>query len=514
VESRPATPTTSARPSGRLRAIAVRGMMWVGGERLGTRVVDQLFTIVLARLLVPSHFGTIALATVLTGFVSLFTYMGLGTAIIQRKEVDDADLSTAFWANISTGVVLFGVVAAASRLLGMFVQNSEVPVVASTLALRFVLAGGSVVQVALLSRQMNYRALSVRTILSTLVGGVVAVTLAYAGAGVWALVGQALTTTVVSTIALYVATGWRPKRIFSWERFRSLFSFGAPILISRMLNFSIRNVDNLLIGRFLGAQALGYYALGYTVFLAPLVDLGLIVNQVLFASLSRVQDESERLRRGFLDATEAVALVTLPMMVGLSLVAAFFVEVFFGARWLPSAPVISVLALAGFLRLLTTLGPAGLQAAGRPDLQLRWTVISILLYLPAFYVGLRWGIVGVATGYLIATAILTPIEFGFVTRVIGVRVHELVRALSPSVVGSAVMALVVWSIRQGLLALGLPKLVVLIVLIVAGIVSYLAAVWVLQRRALRRLVALVRGGLFSRSGRSRQPATPGEAVEG
>jgi PST family polysaccharide transporter len=496
-----------------MRALAVRGMMYLGGERLATRIIDQLFTIVLARLLVPSHFGTVALATVLTGFVSLFTYMGLGSALIQRKDIDETHMSTAFWANIATGFVMFGVVAYVSRFLTTFTQNPMAGIVAMALAGRFILAGGSVVQVALLSRRMDYLAMAFRSIIATIVGGIVALILAYAGAGVWALVGQALTMTATSTFVLYTATKWRPKFVFSWERFRELFSFGAPILASRMFGFLIRNVDNLLIGRFLGTQALGYYALGYTIFLAPLTDLGLIVNQVMFAALSRVQDESERLKRGFLDATEFVTMIMLPMMIGLALVAELFVSVLFGAKWLPSAPVISVLAIAGFFRLMVTLGPSGLQAAGRPDLHLQWAFLSVILYIPAFYVGLNWGIVGVAVGYLVATFVLVPIQFGFVARVMNVRAGEMLRTVYPAVASSAVMALVVWAARMLLVSTAVPRLIVLIALIALGVVTYVAVVWMVGRRAVRRLIRLFREGLLSRGGGRGRPQAPVPQVD-
>jgi O-antigen/teichoic acid export membrane protein len=496
-----------------MRALAVRGMMYLGGERIGTRVIDQLFTVVLARILVPSHFGTVALATVLTGFVNMFTYMGLGSALIQRKEIDETHLSTAFWANIATGFLMFGIVASVSPFLAAFGNNPMAGIIATALAGRFILAAGSVVQIAQLTRRMDYRAMSIRSILATVVGGVVAVILAYAGAGVWALVGQAIAMTATSTAVLYTATGWRPKFIFSWERFKELFSFGAPILGSRIFGFLIRNVDNLLIGRYLGTQALGFYALGYTIFLAPLADLGLIVNQVLFAALSRVHDETNRLKRGFLDATEFVTMVMLPMMVGLALVARPFVLVFFGEKWLPSAPVISVLAIAGFFRLMVTLGPSGLQAAGRPDLHLQWALLSVLLYLPAFYIGLKWGIVGVALGYFVATLVLVPIQFGFVGRVMKIRATEMLMTVYPAVVGSVVMAAVVWGARTLLAATSVPNFIVLVVLIALGALTYAATVWIVARRAVRRLVRLIREGLLTRGGGRGRAQTPMPQVD-
>src|SRR3972149_6434655 len=157
----------------------------------------------------------------------------------------------------------------------------------------------------------------------------------------------------------------------------------------------------------------------------------------MFSGLSRVQEDRERLRRGVLQGAQYVTLGVLPVMVGMALVAAPALELVFGRKWLPAAPVVSVLALAGFLQLMTTLGPSGLNAAGRTDLNLRWTMISSLLYLPAFAVGLRWGIVGVATGYLGATIVMVPVQFRYISSILHVRAAAMWAAGRPGGSGPA-----------------------------------------------------------------------------
>jgi PST family polysaccharide transporter len=247
--------------------------------------------------------------------------------------------------------------------------------------------------------------------------------------------------------------------------------------------------------------------MAYTIYLIPVNDVGL-VNTVMFSGFSRLQDDPHRFKRGLLLATRYVTIIGLPMMVGLSLVAPFVVEVFFGEKWLASAPVVSILAMAGFLQLILSLGPAALQGAGRADLRLRLSTLSMVLYLPAFALGLHWGISGVATGYLVATAIMTPVLYSYVARVVGVRPREMWEAIAPSLIGCAVMA---GAVTGGRWAIGnvasLPKIVSLALLIILGIVVYGVVAWLIQRDVVLGLVRTVRDAV---SGSKRRELTTAE----
>jgi PST family polysaccharide transporter len=462
---------------------AVRGAFWLAGDQIGSRLIDLAAAVVLARLLLPEHFGLLALAATSTAFFRLFANLGLGAAIVQRREVDDDYLSTSFWANLAAGGVLFLVVAASGEVLGVLLKEPRIGTLVLFLSLRFVIAAGSATQVAMISRRLDYRALSLRSIASTALAGVTGVALAYAGMGVWSLVGQELTRTAASTLLLYRATGWRPRRRFSWEKFRDLWSFGGPVLLSRLFNYLVRNADNILIGRFLGASALGFYAFGYSIFAAPINDFSAIVHRVMFSALSRLHGDEDRFKRGFLLATRYVTMIIMPVMIGLALVAPLAVVVVFGPRWAPSGPVVSLLALAGFVGMMTALGPSGLQASGRADLHLKNTLLSVVIYVPAFAFGLRWGITGVATGYLVATAALAPFGYRFLTAATGVTSRELWEAVAPAVTGCALMGAVVWPVRVGLQSAGTPVVVALVTLVVTGVVAYTGALWVMQRQA-------------------------------
>ncbi|MDR7519626.1 MAG: lipopolysaccharide biosynthesis protein [Armatimonadota bacterium] len=479
----------------RMDTVAVRGAIWLAGDQIGSRIIDLGFAVVLARLLLPEHFGLLAMAATSAAFFRLFANLGLGAAIVQRREVDDEYLSTAFWANLVAGAVLFLIVAASGEILGIVLREPRVGAVVLFLSLRFVIAAGSATHVAMISRRLDYRALALRSVASTVIAGTVAVALASAGMGVWSLVGQELVRTVANTILLYRATGWRPRRRFSWAKFRDLWSFGGPLLLSRVFNYLIRNADNLLVGRYLGASNLGFYAFGFAIFAAPLNDFTAIVHRVMFSALSRLQGDERRFRRGFLLATRYATMILMPVMTGLALVAPFLVVVFFGTKWEPSGPVVSLLALAGFVAMTTALGPSGLQASGRPELHLKGSVLSVLVYVPAFALGLRWGIVGVASGYLAATMVLAPFGYRFLRQATGVTLPELWEAMVPAITGCALMAAAVWPARWALQAAAVPALPTLVVLVALGGLVYVGVLWAMQRHAMLGLIGAVREAL-------------------
>ncbi|MGQ0549336.1 MAG: lipopolysaccharide biosynthesis protein [Armatimonadota bacterium] len=485
-ETRSAGPTKP-----RLRSLAIKGMLWLSGQRIGGRLLDQFFTIVMVRLLAPRDFGLLAMAAVFTGVLGLFTHSGISGAIVQRRDIDDRYLSTAFWANIALGCILMIVAVIASRFIGLFMREPLAGPIMVALSTRLVFDAAASTQAAWMSRRMLYRALSLRPLFATIVGGTIGMIMAFKGFGVWSLVGQQLGGSVAGAIALFYAGGFRPRLTFSWEQFKDLWSFGGPLFLSRLFGYAVRNTDNLLIGRYLGSMALGFYALAYSVFLVPVVDIGFPMTQVMFSTLSRLQDDADRLKRSFLLATRYITMIALPMMVGLSLVAPLLVAIVFGATWLPAGMVMSVLALAGFLQLMTALGPSALQAMGRTDLHMRWALLSVFLYLPAFAIGLRWGVVGVATGYLVATMVLTPIQWGFVARVIGVTVRDIWAAIFPSVVGCAVMTAVVLPARIALIERAVPKSVTLTVLVLLGVATYGGITWMTQRQALIKLLRML-----------------------
>ncbi len=496
----------------RIRATAMQGMLWLGGQRVASRALDQVFTILLVRMLLPRDYGLVAIAWIVVGFLEMFLEASGGSAVIQRREVDDEYLSTAFWTSLAVGAALFGLAFVSAPLIGTFLTEPLAGTVLLVLSFRLLMSSTWVTHAALATRRMNYRGLALVDAASVVVAGLTGIGMALAGMGVWSLVAKTLAASATATLGYYLVTRWRPAWRFSPAKFKDLWMFSTPLTVSRLFGHLVRNLDNLLIGRFLGSVALGYYALAYTAFRIPLQDVAAPLHQVMLSAFSRVQDDTARLKRGFLIATQHVAIIALPVMVGLALVAPPMVEVVFGAKWLPSAPVIRVLALAGMFQLVTTLWFSGLLAAGRPDLQLRWASFSLLLYLPAFAIGLRWGIVGVAAGYFAATAVLVPVQFRFVARVLGVTMGEVVSAVKSSLVGCAVMAAAVILIDRAVLTgAGAATLVILVLDVAVGIAVYGVVMLLTERRVVLALFDMIREAV-ARARRRRVDEAPAQVA--
>lgn len=490
---------------GRVRSLAAKGMLWLGAGRISGRAVDQIFSLALARLLSPADWGLFALAAVFTSLFRIFSDMSLGRAIVQRGTADDEYLSTAFWGSLAAGVFLFLLSVAAGGVIGVVSGQAIVGPMVAVLATRFVFAAGTAVQQAVLVRTLAFRIVASRGLVGAVLGGCVGIVMALTGAGVWSLVGQAVGTELAIAILFWTTIPWRPKRVFSREKFKHLWSFSGKLMAARMLVYLIRNVDNLLIGRFLGAASLGFYALAYKVLMFPLSDVSSIVNSVAFAALSRLQENARHVREGYLQATSAVALLLMPVMAGLAVVAPWFIEVVFSAKWLPATVVLQILTAAGAVQAITSVGNPVLQAAGRTDLQLRWSMIAAVQYLTAFVIGLRWGIEGVAGGYLVVSVLQLPIQVAYVQQVAPTGTRDFFKAVRPALVGVLVMLAGLLPLRRLLTGAPYHVAVELAVMVVVGGALYSATVWVVAQHQVRSVMRAVRARRQSR----RSPAEAG-----
>lgn len=360
----------------------------------------------LARLLDPGEFGILGMAIVFTGFAQLFADFGIGSAIIQNRKLDDLVLSSSFWANTGVALLLVVSLAAASPLVAMFYNNPVLGPVVAVLSASLFFSGLTVIPRAILYKQMEFSKVAKAQVIGSFLGSLAAVSLALEGFGIWSLVAQPLLGSAVVAWLTYAYSGWKPKREFSWSSIQSLLHFSAGVIGSDLLNYANRNADNLLIGKFLGSGALGYYSLAYQLMLYPLEQVAGVIVRVLFPTLAQLQVDMVRFRQAYLKSVSAIALVTFPMMMGLYVVSNDFVLVVFGEKWLPMLPVLKILCFVGMLQSVgTTVGTIYLST-GRVRTMFNVNLIATPIILLSFVIGIKWGIVGVAVGYAIAVFIL------------------------------------------------------------------------------------------------------------
>jgi PST family polysaccharide transporter len=321
---------------------------------------------------------------------------------------------------------------------------------------------------------MNFRGLELRSMAAALVAGTLAVTLAFGGFGPWALVMQPLASVTVSTILLWTFARWRPRRSFSRRKLREIRSFGGNVSGMLVLFQLNQNTDNVLVGRFLGASALGSYALAYNVILVPFSRLASPLHDVVYPVFTRLQDDPERLSRVWLRTVRLLAAVAAPAMLVLAVCAPDLVHVVFGEKWAAAVPVMQILAWVGALYVIQGLNSVLLQALGRTQLLFRYALASFAAGLASFVLGLQWGIVGVAACFAAVLTVIGPVYMTLTAHAVGVRGPDVVRAIAGVVAAAAVAASGAFAFRQFLIHTGAGAGLRLVAVAAGAALLYLA----------------------------------------
>jgi PST family polysaccharide transporter len=427
----------------KLRSKSIRGLFWSAAQSWGTQAIALLVFAILARLLEPSAFGLLAMANVFVAFTKIFLDQGFSMAIIQRRDIEPAHLSTAFWSNMVVGALLAGLGIVAAPAVASVFGEPELTDIVRWLCIIFVVSSLSAVQQALLRKHFEFRSLAVRSLAAVVVGGAVGVAMAATGWGVWSLVGQQLANAVVQVVLLWKISDWRPSFEFSSTHFQDLFAYGANIVGINLAEFFSRNADKFLIGYYLGAVALGYYAIAYKLLETLARLFSSVTSQVIFSSFSALQEQVDRLRNAFYTATQLTGLVTFPLYTGLAVTAPYVVILVFGDQWNASVPVIQVLAFAGLLESVYLHNANVMLAMGKPSWRLKLNLLNAAANVVAFMIAVRWGIVAVAAAYVIRAYLLAPIPLVLVRRLIGIDIGRYLTNFLVPVSATAVMALVV-----------------------------------------------------------------------
>ena len=461
-----------AQPSGGLRAAVLRGAAWTMLAVVTMQVSRIAVAIVLARLLTPHEYGLAAMALVFASLVFLFSDLSLGVALVQRKRITEADRSTVFWMSFTIGWLFTIGGLALSGPVAAFYGEPEVQPLFAVLSLSFILTSMQVTQASLLQREMRFRELTIRRTVSIIVGGVAGIVIAALGYGAWALVGQQVAVSLVSTTLLWTLSSWRPTWTFSTTSLRDLGGFSLNLFGARLVNFFNRNVDSLLIGRVLGSSPLGLYSVAYNIVLMPLYRLVNPIQDVLFPAYSRLQDEPKWLAGAWLRVMELTGAVLFPAIIGLIIVAPDFVPVVLGDQWREAVPVIQVLALVGLLQGMGVAGSRILEALGQPGTIFRVTVLELVVLVPAVVVGLRWGVIGVAVAWAVVTIPIALVFAWLTTRALGLPLTRLFVALSGVTQAALLMGAIVWLAREGLVASEIAPAYRLALLIAIGAAVY------------------------------------------
>jgi O-antigen/teichoic acid export membrane protein len=460
-------------PGSGLRSLVLRGIAWSMVAVATMQISRFIAGIVLARLLTPHDYGVAAMALIFSSLVLAFSDLSMGAALVQRPTVTERDRATVFWTSFAIGLLLTLAGVALAGPIASFYGEPEVRALFTVVSLSFVLMALQTTQASLLQREMNFRVITLRRMVAVVLGGVVGITMAVLDFGPWSLIAQQVTSTIISTLLLWTFSSWRPSLTFSLESLRDFGSFGLNLLGARLVGYFNRSSDALLIGKFLGSAPLGVYTVAYNVMVLPINRLVIPLQDTLFPAYSRLQSDRDRLTGVWLRVNRVAAAFLLPGGLGLIVVAPDLVPIVLGQQWRPAVEVIQILALVGLLQSLAALGGKVLEALNRPRTILRFSLLHFAVTVPAFVVGLRWGVTGVATAYAVVTVPLSVLYARLTTQALGLSLRTLARALSGVAQASAIMTLGVLLARLALIEAGLPAGARLAAAVIVGIGLYL-----------------------------------------
>jgi len=416
----------------KLKEKATFGMVWTSIQKYTNTIASFVSGIVLARLLTPEDYGCLGMLTVFTSLAGSIVTMGFSSALIQKKRPSDEDYSTVFFWNEAISVLMYFILFFSAPAIARFYRIPLLNDVLKVQGLILIINASASVQDNRLRKQFKFKKIAVVNIISNVISIIVAIIMAYKGFGVWALVGQSLSSGVVRNIIFWLTNQWKPLFVFSKKSFKELFGFGCYVFLSNIVNQLGNSLQTLLFGRLYNATLLGYYSKASRTEMFASQSISDVLLQVTYPLYSELQDEKERMVSAISRITTTVAYVTFPLMSLLILLAKPIFLLLYSDRWLPSVPYFQVLCLAGFVIGLQAVNYQPIAAIGKSKLMFKWTVIKRVVGTTLMVGGLvLWGVKGLLAGVVVYNYCIYVVNAVLVSKYIGYRLRAQLKDLLP-----------------------------------------------------------------------------------
>lgn len=435
--------------SNNVREKVISSLFWKFAERIGAQGVNFIVSLVLARLLEPKDYGLIALITIFISISNVFVQSGFGTALIQKKGADETDFSSVFYFNILMSWILYFVMFIAAPYIADFYSEPELKLVIRVLSISLIIAGINSVQQAYVSKTMQFKRFFFSTLVGTLASAVVGIYLAYRGAGVWALVVQQLFNSTVDTLVIWFTVKWRPKLIFSFQRLKTLFSFGWKMLISSLLDTTYNELSSLIIGKKYSSEMLAYYNRGKHFPELIINNINGAIQSVLLPALAESQEQKQRVKEMVRRSIVTSSFIIFPMMVGLATTSEAVVTILLTEKWLVCVPFMQINCVIYALYPIHTANLQAINALGRSDIFLKLEIIKKVIGLIVLVIAVFCfkDVMAIAVGTCIIGVISSFVNAFPNKRLLNYSYIEQIKDIFPSVVLSAIMGVSVWLLK-------------------------------------------------------------------
>lgn len=471
-----------------LKDKTVKGVIWSAVDRFSAQGIQFVFSILIARLLLPEDYGVIAMLNIFLAVSQTFIDSGFGTALIRKIDRTETDFSTVFYFNIVVAAVFYLILFFSAPAIAKFYETPLLESVTKVVALNLIIGSLSGIHNAKLSIDIDFKSRAKISILTTLLTGAVGLWMAYAGYGVWALVVQNLCSSVLRTVMLWIVVKWRPKLIFSWKSFIELFSFGSKLLASALISTIYENVYTLVIGKFFNPSTLGIYSRASSLAQFPSSNITSVLQTVTFPVLSSIQNDEELLTNAYKRFLCLSAFVIFPLMIGLALVADPFIRIVLTDKWEDSIYLLQIICFALMWYPIHAINLNILQVKGRSDFFLKLEIIKRVQGIIILCVTVPFGIVVMCYGQVVSSLLSLIWNTHYTKRLIGYGYFDQMRDLMPILTHSLIMGLIVWLMVHFMPTLWLK----LVVGIVSGIIYYIAGAYIMRFPEMDELLTILK----------------------
>lgn len=466
----------------------ISNFIWRFAERCGAQIVQFIVSIVLARILLPETFGTVALVIVIAQIFQVFVDSGLGNALIQKKDADDLDFSSVFWFNVVCCLFLYGVIYFTAPTISIFYKDVTLVPVIRVLCITVIISGLKNVQQAYVSRTMQFKKFFFATLGGTIVSALAGLGLAYAGFGVWAIVAQKLVNLSIDTLVLWITVKWRPKFIFSLERLKGLVSYGWKLLASALLDTVYTNLRQLVIGRLYTTSDLAFYNQGVKFPEIIATNINTSIDSVLLPTMSQEQDDRTRVKGMMRRAITMSTYIMAPMMMGLACCADTVVLLVLTEKWLSCVIFMRIFCITFMFYPIHTANLNAIKAIGRSDLFLKLEIAKKIVGLVLLLSTMWFGVKVMAYSMLVNSLFSQVINTWPNKRLLNYSYTEQIKDIIPSILLAIGMGIVVYFIGF----LPVPTLPLLIIQVICGGIIYIMGSALLKLEPFEYLVGIIK----------------------
>lgn len=470
------------------------GLFWKFSERLSAQGVSFIVSIILARILMPEDYGIVAMVNIFITIADVFVVSGFSTALIQNKDADETDFSTILYCSLFVSVLIYFVLFTSAPFIAGFYGLPILVSVIRVFGLRMPLAAYNSVQHAYVSRHMLFKKFFYSTLVGTIASGAVGIAMAYRGFGVWALIGQYFTNSVIDIVVLSFTIDWRPKWMFSASSAKKLMGYGWKILMADLVGTIYQQLRAFIIGKVYSSADLAYYNRGKKFPDLITTNVDGTISSVLFPAMSNYSDNKEQLKIIVSKAVKLSSYIMFPLMIGMAAVSKPVILILLTEKWAEAIPYMQIMCIAGAINSVTNTNLQAMKAMGRSDVVLKLEFYKKPVGLLMIFISVRFGVIAIALTMPLYAVYAALVNMRPNKKLIGYGIKEQIFDLLPAAALSAIMFAAIRCIEY----LHISMLPLLIVQVLCGAFVYIIASYILKADAFMYLTGYVKNSLLKR----------------